>query len=1158
MLRYVGVLTGVFAAASMAWSQTLPQGGRVSQGQVTISQSGQQMDITQSTSKAVVNWDSFDIGTHAKVNVVQPNSQSVLLNRVLSDNPTQILGQLQANGQVVLVNPKGIVVGSDGSVSASAFTASTLNISDADFMAGNGRYSREGSTGEVINRGRIQVAPGGYVALLGARVNNEGQIVAPQGAVALGAAETVTVPIGRTGKIKLELSPSSINASVANQKGGLIVAEGGQVYMQAAAIPSALASIVHSGHIDTSAAKAGEVHLLADGGHIRVDGQITANSTGRDPQNQPQPGGDIYIGRDKDSNVLAAVGDVSGAQLESQGGFVETSGQYLRTTGTRVLAKDWLLDPTDIKIVATNTATADTRTVTASGTLTAQDNTGILASEVLKSTIENAINSGTNVTVSTANPTTGADGSGNITIETPLSFNNTGAQAATFRLFAVNGITQNPGASITATGSQAVNIQLVGEGRYQGVAASSSNSKGVDLNSTISGNGNITITGTSRNTNSGFNGVYIANAVTTSAGTVQITGTASDAGGGAGAVIQGTVTASGNVTLDGRTANTSNRQGLVIQNTMSSTQGDIQVVGQTLANTQRAVAITNNGTTSVGKLEVSDGKTITIQANTLLVNTDSTIQAGATGTVNIQTLTSGNEIQVGAEDTMSSTLASQKLGLSNAELNRITSGQVVIGNIASTGPINVTTATTTLASTGNLTLRTGGTINVNTALTAGANLTLQTNGGKIANSATVSGVNVSIDNTNGTIDTATGAITVGSANSGSAAAIEASGNITASGNLNLMGVSTNNAGIQVNNRVLSGANIQATGRVNNGGYGVLLNAGSSISSTASSGTSLVKGINTAGGSNALISGAGVTFSAATGSTLTVWGDGTNTGDRATRIDGGAVTNGAVTIKGTSNNNTGLIVINGRIRANANSALTLEGTTSAAGQTGVYFVNSGGVEMSNGSTLQITGQNTATTGTGRGVSLQGSGITKVSGATTTGNVSITGSASSTAAAIGAAIEATVTTDGNITIDGTVGAAAGTGVTISGTVSSAGSAKSIQVTSNQGITHTGSLNVSGNTGTSSTIQLTSTLSGLTGTGTIGNTTSKNASVTVTQAGTSTFNGAINAANFTKSGAGALTLNSWTHTTPATTNISNAYTVNSGSLTLSPSSLLFYFEN
>jgi autotransporter-associated beta strand protein len=75
-------------------------------------------------------------------------------------------------------------------------------------------------------------------------------------------------------------------------------------------------------------------------------------------------------------------------------------------------------------------------------------------------------------------------------------------------------------------------------------------------------------------------------------------------------------------------------------------------------------------------------------------------------------------------------------------------------------------------------------------------------------------------------------------------------------------------------------------------------------------------------------------------------------------------------------------------------------------------------------------------------------------------------------------------------------------------------------------------------------------LTGTGTIGTTTFKNTSVTVTQAGTSTFSGAINAANFTKAGTGALTLNSWTATSPATTNISNAYTVSSGSLTLTPS--------
>lgn len=269
--RFVGMLALGFASVSLAWSQTLPQGPQVAQGAVSFSQSAKQMDITQSTAKAVVNWQSFDIGQNAKVNITQPSSQSVLLNRVLSDNPTQILGQLQANGQVVLVNPKGIVVGSDGSVSASAFTASALNISDADFMAGNGRYTRNGSTGQVINKGRIEVAPGGYVALLGASVSNEGQIIAPQGGVALGAAETVTVPIGRTGKIKLELTPASINAAVANQKDGVIVAEGGQVYMQAAALGQAVASVLNSGSIDSSGLQAGAVHLLADAGQIMVD-----------------------------------------------------------------------------------------------------------------------------------------------------------------------------------------------------------------------------------------------------------------------------------------------------------------------------------------------------------------------------------------------------------------------------------------------------------------------------------------------------------------------------------------------------------------------------------------------------------------------------------------------------------------------------------------------------------------------------------------------------------------------------------------------------------------------------------------------------------------------------------------------------------------------
>ncbi|WP_346309077.1 YDG domain-containing protein, partial [Limnohabitans sp.] len=559
-LRFLGVISLGFAAVSLAWSQTLPQGGRVSQGQVTISQSGQQMAITQSTSKAVVNWDSFDIGANAKVNVVQPSSQSVLLNRVLSDNPTQILGQLQANGQVVLVNPKGIVVGSDGSVSASAFTASTLNISDADFMAGNGRYTREGSTGEVVNKGRISVTPGGYVALLGARVSNEGQIIAPQGSVALGAAETVTVPIGRTGKIKLELTPASINASVANQKGGVIVAEGGQVYMQAAALGQAVASVLHSGHIDTSGAQAGAVHLLADGGQIKVDGSITANSSGQDDQGQLRKGGDIVIGRDLDTNALAAVGDVRGATLESQGGFIETSGAYLATDGVNIKAKDWLLDPSNITI-----STATDSNVTGTSPADTTPTSGSTTSVVNVGTIQTAINSGTNVTITTTNTGTAGSSVGNITVNSALSFTNNSGNERTLKLIADNGIFVNANITTNAgSGSGLVNIDLLAKGIPGGNASSytATDSNGIVVNTNVSmdTNGTIKLDGTNHNTNANSRGITFNAGAKIKASSFDIQGKATGSGSGShGVHINGgsatgttfTSTGSGNSVING-------------------------------------------------------------------------------------------------------------------------------------------------------------------------------------------------------------------------------------------------------------------------------------------------------------------------------------------------------------------------------------------------------------------------------------------------------------------------------------------------------------------------------------------------------------------------------------------------------------------------------
>lgn len=146
--RFVGVLCMSWLSTTLALAQVrgadLPQGAQLVLGQAQVNVSGAQMQITQDSTRAAINWQSFDIGRNARVQVVQPGADAVLLNRVVGADPSRILGQLQANGQVVLVNPNGILFGSDGRVNTSAFTASTLGISDEDFAKGRMRFSRKG------------------------------------------------------------------------------------------------------------------------------------------------------------------------------------------------------------------------------------------------------------------------------------------------------------------------------------------------------------------------------------------------------------------------------------------------------------------------------------------------------------------------------------------------------------------------------------------------------------------------------------------------------------------------------------------------------------------------------------------------------------------------------------------------------------------------------------------------------------------------------------------------------------------------------------------------------------------------------------------------------------------------------------------------------
>jgi filamentous hemagglutinin family protein len=517
---FIGALSATFAAVALTFLtasftasvgfaagpavNALPTGASVNSGSVAISSTAGNnaavMNITQTTDKASVNWQSFNIGSAARVNVQQNSASSVLLNRVVGNDPSQIFGKLSANGQVVLINPNGIVFGSGGSVTASAFTASAFGINEQDFASGKYKYTRTGSTaGVTVQDGATlnATAPGGYIALIGASVDNQGRISTKQGAVVLAAGESITLPAGLTnnisvplsGKVRLELLPSTINAMVSNS--GTITTEGGQVLMQAAALSDAVASITHTGTIDTTGDQGGAVTLLADGGVIKATGSIKANSTAA-----ANKGGDIVIGRDEVTGVLAKSTDVSGAQFESKGGFVETSGDWLATYGTKVKAKDWLLDPYNINIVGTASGTAYIDPNVTGGSYVYAPG---VASNIRNVDIQNSLNDGTNVKISTGlgSSSSGTD-VGNIYVGANIA--KTLGGDAKLTLEANNAITFGGGFKITGNSTAGkLDVSLIAKGGN----APSTSSGGVYVVGGASGggidtNGKVVIDSTSK------------------------------------------------------------------------------------------------------------------------------------------------------------------------------------------------------------------------------------------------------------------------------------------------------------------------------------------------------------------------------------------------------------------------------------------------------------------------------------------------------------------------------------------------------------------------------------------------------------------------------------------------------------------------------------
>ncbi|WP_167537986.1 two-partner secretion domain-containing protein, partial [Vreelandella boliviensis] len=280
----VGTLASLTAGSIIllplcAFASGLPTGGEIRAGSGSIKQSGNAMRINQNSDRMAMDWDDFSVAEGHRVEFHQPGRDAAALNRVTGDQLSQIRGAIEANGQVFLVNPNGIVFGDTAQVDVGGLVASTLDISPDDFMAGD--FTFEGnSSSAIINQGNIRAADEGYVALIATEIINEGSIKAPRGDVMMGAGSRVTLDMG--GPIKIEVEEALLDTYI--EQGGAIQADGGRVYLTAKAAGDLAASVIN--HTGTTQARTlaenaqGEIWLMGDmqSGETRVAGTLDASA----------------------------------------------------------------------------------------------------------------------------------------------------------------------------------------------------------------------------------------------------------------------------------------------------------------------------------------------------------------------------------------------------------------------------------------------------------------------------------------------------------------------------------------------------------------------------------------------------------------------------------------------------------------------------------------------------------------------------------------------------------------------------------------------------------------------------------------------------------------------------------------------------------------
>jgi filamentous hemagglutinin family protein len=672
-----------FAVAAAFSSVALgnPLNPTVVVGSATFQSTANTLTVTN-TNGAVINWRGFSIGQGEITRFIQPGALSQVLNRVTGGSPSVILGALQSNGRVFLINQNGIAFGPGAQVDVGGLVVSSLGLSNADFAAGRLNFTQQAGAGGIVNQGVIRTASGGLVALVAPNVENHGVIQAPNGDVILAAGKSANLVDLQRPQIQVEVNAADNQALNVGQlvgrnigiyagairHSGIANANTAALDEQGRVVFKAVGDTLVSGKVEAgnTAGAGGRVEILGnrvgllDGARVDASG-VTGGGTvlvggdfqGRNPEVQNAQrtyvaptatvsadaldngdGGKVVVWADGTTRAYGSLSAHAGTQ-GGDGGLIETSGkQFLDVEGARIDARaahgaqgTWLLDPTDITVVAAgaNAAYADVDAF--------------------------------------ADPDVGGAGASRVS---PLTLDGAGANVV---LQAQNDITVTDAISLTTTPNANLTLQA---------------GRSIAINNSVATNGSGNITMVANNTdNSETNAA--GGALVGSGGTNRSAGAAS-------------LTVSGAISTGAGGA-------IKLVNSSASTLG-----GETGGVTVNSAITTGSSTASgvaSGAITIAAGTTITLNPGGSLTTGNATVAStagvdtAASGAINLTAVTGISG--AGTATTGSATVDNAAGGADSA-----VSGGITL-NVSGAGAINLVTAAALAAGGASVSNNTGGT-----------------------------------------------------------------------------------------------------------------------------------------------------------------------------------------------------------------------------------------------------------------------------------------------------------------------------------------------------------------------------------------------------------------------------------------------------------------